>query len=253
MKISQLQKILVDLGLSDNEARVYLASLGLGTTTILKIARAADLKRTTVYSIVEALLQKGLIRKEVCGMKQLYHAESPERLEKVLEEKRDRFKKAFPDLQEMYNLSGEESFIKNYEGVEGMKAAYLSMLEGMKPRDEYLVIGNADNVFNIDEKFFSEFFVKRGMLSRKNSFSIRVLLEHSSRAHELQKLDKNHNKTTKILSRGAGLPTHFVLTPYKVLIHQTRTPISTIVIEDKSVIKTLQSLFDIIWNSIKYT
>ena len=58
MKNDKLVKILENLGLSDNEARVYLASLSLGSTTIMKIAQTAEIKRTTVYSVIDSLKQK---------------------------------------------------------------------------------------------------------------------------------------------------------------------------------------------------
>ena len=47
-----LAKILIDLGLTENEAKVYVAALSLGPATILKIAQAAAIKRTTVYFVV---------------------------------------------------------------------------------------------------------------------------------------------------------------------------------------------------------
>ncbi len=61
MKNEQLVSILNDLGLSEKEARVYFAALSLGPSTILTLSHAAELKRTTIYALVDSLKKKGLI------------------------------------------------------------------------------------------------------------------------------------------------------------------------------------------------
>ena len=66
MKNEKLQSILKNIGLSETEAEVYLASLSLGPTTILKIARSSGVKRTSVYTIIDALKEKGLALRDLC-------------------------------------------------------------------------------------------------------------------------------------------------------------------------------------------
>ena len=77
MADNKLIHTLESLGLSENEAKVYYAALTLGPASILNIARAAGIKRTTVYSVVEALKQRGLMVLEVKGFKQNYVAQDP--------------------------------------------------------------------------------------------------------------------------------------------------------------------------------
>jgi sugar-specific transcriptional regulator TrmB len=72
MQNTKLTKILTDLGLSEHEALVYLANISLGPTTILKIAQAAEIKRTTVYAVIESLKTKGLINVQIKGFKKLF-------------------------------------------------------------------------------------------------------------------------------------------------------------------------------------
>ena len=90
MKNEQLIEILKEIGLSENEAEVYLTSLSLGPTTILKIAKSSGIGRTTVYSVIETLKNKGLIHIKPVGLKQLYVAEHPDRLENIIENKKPR-------------------------------------------------------------------------------------------------------------------------------------------------------------------
>ena len=73
-KNDNLLNSLIQFGLNENEAKIYLASLSQGATTILKLSKHSDIKRTTVYEVVTSLERKGLMKKEVRGFKTLYSA-----------------------------------------------------------------------------------------------------------------------------------------------------------------------------------
>ena len=137
MKNRKLVTILLDLGLTENEAMVYLATISLGPATIMKISRAAEIKRTTVYSVIESLKQKGLITIEVKGWKNLFVAESPEKLTSVINAKKQRLQNNMPEFLALYNLKGNESFLKYYEGIEAIKTIYETQgvkTKGLPPR-----------------------------------------------------------------------------------------------------------------------
>ena len=53
----QLEKI----GLAEKEAKVFLASLELGSSAAQKIAKKAEINRATTYVIIEKLMKKGLM------------------------------------------------------------------------------------------------------------------------------------------------------------------------------------------------
>ena len=44
------RRILREIGLSENEATIYLAALTRGPTTALYLSRASGIKRSTVYA-----------------------------------------------------------------------------------------------------------------------------------------------------------------------------------------------------------
>ena len=48
-------------GLSAKEAKVYLALLELGPSTMTEVARVANINRTTGYPVLETLAAKGLV------------------------------------------------------------------------------------------------------------------------------------------------------------------------------------------------
>lgn len=247
MPNKSLETTLTSLGLTEHEAKVYLAALSLGPSTVLKIARAAEIKRTTVYSVVEALKLKGLFSLQVKGFKTLYAAEDPERLETILENRKTLLAKTLPELSGLFNLKGGQSTIKYYEGLAGIKSVYESLLKEVRPKEDYLIIANQEQWLKLDPDFFLDFTKRRAKLP----INIRLLTQDSPTAREHKKLERNFNEHLKILPPGTALNTNLVIIPKKIVIHSLTPPMMAIVIENSSVIKMHRELFEIIWRSIK--
>lgn len=241
-----LTTTLIDLGLTENEAKVYLAALTLGPTTILKLAQAAETKRTTVYSVVESLKMKGLITIEVKGFKKLFVAESPEKLETILENRKTLLAKTLPEFSALYNLKGGESQIKYYEGLSGIKSVYENLIRDVRPKEDYSIISHQEQWINLDPEFFLDFTKRRAKLN----INIRLLVQDSPTAREHKRLEKTFNEHIKILPKDTSLNTNLVVIPKKVVIHQLTPPIMAIVIENQSVVRMHQQLFEIIWRTI---
>ncbi len=245
MKNDKLEKVLTDLGLSEHEAKVYLSALSLGPASILDIARSAQVKRTTVYSVIEALQQQGLMNIEVQGLKKQFVAEDPEHLEGMVSLRKEILKRALPELSALYNLKGEESIIKYYHGMEGVKVVYDTILDDMKPRDDFMVITDQERFVGLDQEYFTGFIARR----RKMNTTMRLLMQDSPIAHKQQQ-ERIPHETIKILPKGEPLTTDLVITPHQVIILQLIPPITTLVVSSKSIVQLHKELFEIIWRSI---
>jgi HTH-type transcriptional regulator, sugar sensing transcriptional regulator len=245
---SSFIEFLEDLGLSDNEARVYFASLSLGPSTIMKIADAAEIKRTTVYSVAESLQKRGLINIQLKGFKKLYSAEDPEKLETILDLRRKKLNDLLPEFKAMYNLNGGESFIRYYSGFEGVKNVYESMLKDAKPHDYYYVMSETEKLFEQEGEYFEDFVSRRAKLN----VDLRILLQDSQKSRQIKHSDTRINKVVKILPPDTRLTTNLTIIPKRVAIHQITPPVMSIVIENKSVIQMHKDTFDIIWNSLSF-
>ena len=241
-------EILKEIGLTEHESTVYFTMVSLGPSPVLKIARASGVKRTTIYSVIDSLKEKGLVRVELKGFKSLFVAESPEKLESILEQRKNKLKTHLKDFMEIYNKGGGETLIKIYEGLEATKSIYNGLLRDIKPGEDYLIVTDMKKAFSIDREFFEDFRERRAKLPIKT----RLLISDSDsqEGQEFKKYEKNFNLQVKFLPTGTKLSTNLVITPQKVLIHQLDQPIMAIVIENKSTIKMHQELFEVMWNSI---
>lgn len=248
MKNEKLLQILKDVGLEENEASVYLTALSLGPTTVLKISKNSGLKRTTVYGVIEALKHKGLMSIELAGLKQLYRAENPERLEIILENKKREFSSKLPDFMALYKLEGGESSIKYYSGLKSMKQIYLDTLNDVKSGDEYLIITNQKKWFELDPDFWmKEYIEERAKLPCKT----RLLSQDSDLAREHQKFQRNFNEEFRIFAEGISINIDMVITPNKIIIVDLLPPLTTLVIENKNIIELQKQMFEILWAGTK--
>lgn len=137
-----IERVLEKLGLSEKEAKVYLASLELGPASVQQIATKADILRPTTYLILESMLKKGLMTTAEKGKKTLFTAEPPEQLDKfldhqvhALEDVRADLQKVLPDLEAVYNLTGERPKVRFYDGIAGLDASEDDLYRNLSEKD----------------------------------------------------------------------------------------------------------------------
>ena len=243
---SNLKQILTDVGLSDNQASVYLASLALGPTTPVKIANAAGIKRTTVYPVIESLQRTGLMNIEIRGLKKQYFAESPDKLESIVEMRHQQLKKSLGSLSALHNLKSGESSIKYFDGVDSVKTVYNSLLDDIEAKQDYLIISSPQEWFELDPDFFKDFIDRRSKLDIK----IRSLLLDSKIARDYKDNERNYNLKAKILPKNISFKANIVIIPKKIMIHQLVPPIWAIIIENQYIVETHQQFFEMMWGII---
>jgi sugar-specific transcriptional regulator TrmB len=246
MKNTTLIETIKKLGLDDSEARVYLSALGLGNTSALAIARSTGIKRPTVYTIIESLKQKGLMSTSVVGFKRFFNAADPKSLEKMVDERRADFKRALPELSALFGLKEQGSFIKYYEGLAGIKSVYDTILDDLRPGDEYLIISNADEFINMDEEYFNKFIDRRAKLG----LNVRTILQDTPKGQYLKKIEKNTNQNVRFFPEGTVMTANQVITPTRTVITQVSEPVMSIVIENLNITRMLKEQFEIIWRSL---
>lgn len=246
IKDQKILDSLIEFGLEENQARVYIASLSLGATTVLKLSKHSEIKRTTVYEVVDALERKGLMKKEVHGFKTLYSPEHPERLESTLESKRTLLSRLLPALEGKYHLKGTESSIKYYEGLTAIKNLYDDILKDLKPKDFYYAVSNTAEWESIEE----DYFMKNHVEKRVNlGLKINLLFVDSDAAQKRVQFQRNFNEEVRLLPKDADIHVDMVITPKKLVIFQLHEPRVALVVENQSMINVQKELFELLWKS----
>ena len=139
---------LIALGLTKNEAQVYLALLPLGNAPASILAKKVNQPRTTVKGLCEQLVRAGLLRSTARANAVIYAAEPPERLMSLLNEEKARLNekeeginRIMSELKRLYNPSSILPQIKFYDGIEGVKKLYEIMVDNP---DDLISFGAGD-------------------------------------------------------------------------------------------------------------
>jgi sugar-specific transcriptional regulator TrmB len=126
MSDSQTLKNLLEFGLSDKEARVYLASLALGPAVAQAIAAKAGINRPTAYLMIESLQRRGLMSVMQKGKRRHFVAGNPNHLRYlVAQEKRavDEREKAVEEIiKDIDQVRVHDEGEIEVEVLEGMEA-----------------------------------------------------------------------------------------------------------------------------------
>ena len=153
---------LEDLGLSEKEARVYLANLNLGPSSVQRIAEHAEIKRVTTYVILESLVNLGLVSQSTKGKKTLFIAEDPVSLSRLiakreaeLKEQKQNFDAILPQLKNLNSVPAEAPVVKFYDGAEGIKSIMKTFYRSVEAEG----VKKAYGLSNIDQLWalFPEF------------------------------------------------------------------------------------------------
>jgi sugar-specific transcriptional regulator TrmB len=125
-------------GLSDKEARVYIAALEIGPSPVQVISRKAQVNRATTYVQIASLSGRGLMTSYEQGKKRFFVAESPERLAAIYEDElqhlRDKervLKEIMPELKRM-RPGVEMPTVRLFEGHDGLEVVRAEYLKAEK-------------------------------------------------------------------------------------------------------------------------
>lgn len=150
--------VLQGIGLSQGEAKVYLALLKSGPSPASKIKEETKLHRTTIYDFVEKLLNKGLLSFVIQNNVKYYRAAHPDKLLAVVKEKEAHIKEVMPDLKKLAEFQEEEVKVEVFKGVEGFKTILNDVL---RTKEDMTGLGIDEVRFqkrfpHLMERFFNE-------------------------------------------------------------------------------------------------
>lgn len=117
------------LGLSADEARVYISLLELGGGHVSQIAKKAGKHRATCYHTLGNLVSKGLASKVEKRKSLFFNPEPPEKLISQASQRLQTAQALLPELASIQNTLAKKPKIKFFEGLAGLEAILEDTLE----------------------------------------------------------------------------------------------------------------------------
>ena len=125
----ELIKELEELGLDDNEIKVYQSCLRLGDSKVHDVSKESQLIRTTTYGVLKSLIEKGIVSSINKEGVNFFQAVNPEQLIYILDHKKEKIQGIIPKLKEIANTSSPFPKVRFFEGESGVKAIFDDLLK----------------------------------------------------------------------------------------------------------------------------
>jgi sugar-specific transcriptional regulator TrmB len=174
-----------EFGLSDKEARVYIALLPYRDIGSSKLIRATGLHGQFVYNALEKLEQMGLAKHVVQRGRKKFSANTPARILSLLEERKLSAQTVVKQLQQRF-AGAREQDVEIFQGDSAFAAHQINMLENAPEGSAICVIASETDRYELilEQEGLLDEFLK--ILKERNLF-IRYIGAEAQRAR-LKKL-----------------------------------------------------------------
>lgn len=248
---SELAEKLLDFGLSEKEAKVYVSLLEIGTSLVTDVAKKAGIKRSTAYVVLESLANHGLVSITEHKNIRLYTPAPPERLVQNLEEKSRRYielvgiaKSVLPELKSYFAGAGPKPKIQFFEGTEGIKSAYEDTLtSGEKIR----AFASIESMHATLPGFFPEYYRRRAA----KGISIKAIFPDTPEARERIVKNKEEKREAILVPVDKFSFTPEINVYDNKVIFMSLKERFALVIESEELADALKKVFDLAWMGAK--
>ena len=233
-------ELLRQLGFSEKEAKVYLAGLELGASSVKKIALQAGVNRTTTHVILQLFIRRGLVTVFESRGRNFFAVEDPSLLQKLVhlkaEEERDRLQRLsriWPEFSVRYALAKDKPRVRFFEGREEvLKAADLIF----QAKEKVL-----RNVYNVDDLY--RVFPK--YRRRQTDHEVRTIYNRTAGPRTAEE-DRRINRVSSYVSE-SEYPIASDIDIYDDKLHITslRQDLMAFFVENREIAETQKSILDL--------
>jgi sugar-specific transcriptional regulator TrmB len=237
---------LLKIGLTEGEAKVYLALSKLGSSTVGPIVKESKVAYSNIYDILNRLIDKGIASFIIKNKTKHFQAASPINLVKYLENKeneilkqKEALKKSLPNLEKLQE-GKENQEAEVFMGTKGLRAAYEKLIKNSTNKNEILY-------FNIYKKEYSEQFD----LFYKNISDLSKNLKNRGIVNKEYKKSW-FAKQAKFLNMkfvDFPIPGNIDILNDKVLITSWEPSVTAILIHSKDISNNFKDYFNKVWQT----
>lgn len=250
---NMLENFLQNLGLSEKESQIYLTMIQIGVQGANVIAKKANLARTTTYSVLETLIEKGFADSFEKNNIKYFFAEDPENLifkineeERKIKEQKEQFQELLPNLISLKAAGQSMPKVRYFEGLDGIKEIYEDTLKEGKDKLAYSSISEISKQ-NAQELFeYNLNYLKR---RKALNMHVRAIFPDTPISREYTKKDK------EVLRESRLVPPDLYPFESEINIYGNKIAIMSlksnnyhgVIIESEPIVKTERSVFELAW------
>ena len=241
--------LLTEIGLTENETKVYTALLDKGSLPVNRIYEETGINRRNVYDVLNKLISKGLATYVIENKKKVFQATDPKRIitfleeqKRLVEEKEELARKKLPELEKKFLAKTSAIEAEIYRGFEGIKTIWEDSLN----YKEMFFIGAAGYLYYLMPRYWIVYNRKR----KKVGLKWFVLATHEMRGTNIPPLTDKLIKSKYLPKELSGPPNVIWIYGNKVAnVLWTDTPLA-FVVNDKEMAESYRKYFYFLWNKV---
>jgi len=205
--------LLKEAGLTDGETKVYLALLELGISTTGPITRKAHVAKSIVYSLLQKLMEKGLVSFIIKEKTKHFQASDPHKIIEFIDEKKKKIEQNKIDIQAILpdllakTTSSKKSEATIYYGYKGIRTAYEHVYQKMSNSETIHSMGIPPAQPEEQHLYWKKDHVKRV----QTGFKMKLLFNQDTDSKILKDRNAYTDSESRYMPPGIKTPSAFVI------------------------------------------
>ncbi|MCX6771969.1 MAG: helix-turn-helix domain-containing protein [Candidatus Micrarchaeota archaeon] len=238
---------LLESGLSEAEAKVYLALLETGESMAGAVIKKAGLHRATTYQVLQRLAEKGLVSSVIKAKKRHFSAAEPQRLMDALRQREERLSEALPRLSGIMRANKEKQDVEVYSGARGIRTTLDAMLSEIGAGGEYLDFGVSGLFVDVMGSYWHAWQRRK----KKMGIRSRVIFNEEVKVKKSELLRGYYGRARFHPRENASLTDTMIYRDTVMLIIWTAHPPIAVVVKNAENAKSYRNQFEMMWKAAK--
>ena len=250
---THIEKLSESLGLSPYEARLYLAGIQMGQTSISNLARKAQLSRTAVYPPLSSLVRKGLFSLATEGRRKVYRAVTPNSLLHILDQRRTQLESLAEEISvtETIHPPDKDIDIRYFPGQNGITMASRIFLEETKEKVWYSLENPLYTVDLVGIPAQDEYVKQRVKKGIRGKMIISTDVVSPWIKEYVEKDTEQLRESLLVSGRKYPFDAQIAATSGLIIMINSKDNPFAILIRNKQLAKTIISTHKLVWNHLR--
>lgn len=244
-----------EIGLTEGEAKAYLALVTLGQSTVGHIVEKSGVTASKVYIILDRLIEKGLVGMSVEKGVKLFAATPPEQIitflekeEEKLSESKKRIESILPALRLKVGSTGKLPMIEYAKGYKGFESLYEGAIRGAKKGDKYITTAGREISFKMQAYWY-----KFNVITAQKGVDSYILYEDEvwyKKNPEIHKRKERKMYYPKVLDKKySDLPNIVTVGEVSIIPGIEGGEVFTLVIRNKNLTDSFNKMIKVMWDA----
>ena len=240
---------LTKLGLSKNEATIYLFLLKNPSISTGLIIKETGISNSRVYESLNSLISKGLVAYTIQKDGKYFNASPPEKFLEKEEERKKQIEELVPELKKLKIEKGFRTNTAVFEGFEGFKTAFKKIIDDCHKEETIYILGFSEPTKK--KESLRLFLNNMNLKSQQKKQHLKIILDNSVKETLGKDREKEKNTEVRYMPKGYVSPSAIDVFEDYVYIFLWEEKPFVFMIKNERIAESFKQYFNFLWKIAK--